>query len=750
GYSIYHNNTATYVGGVSTGADGAGFVHIAPGYYDITNGTYTFQDVLINPLEVVQIGSDLVNNYPSILAVTPSPARIGPNSTTTIIVEASDIDFDYPTFSVNVVVNTGTADPGVAGWSYENRWRYSFDYHSPLSSGFYELNITVNDGRGLSRTFTLHVSNQQALLNVKTFGNALRPLQSSAVHIYNAYTGAVVASGNTDANGLFTTVLYDDLYNVRVGQHNYMWSYNVWARNGEILNITFLFGEITIHATGVNDVPLQNAFIEVYNQSTLLRYTYGWTPVDGKLHFILAPGMYRIIITPSGGTAITFDNILIEGGSGLALGSAVPDISRPIDVSYEEGSTGNEVLWTLSDLNPDKYYVTLDGVIVVNSTNWTTGQTVIFNIDGLSIGEHALIIFANDTTGLEQTDIVFITVFSDLASPFVTFPNQVIFNKGTFNNRLIYSVVDSNPDKYILYRDSVVISSGSWVLGNLIFNLDSLDVGNYQFQLFVNDTLGNNFTTGFTLVTVNQPVLEPGIPAQISISSPPDQSLFTNETSGVIITWNVLYFNGLGESWSLSVNGFPYQTGSVSNNSNYLFTLDNLNLGAGLHRLIFTVTVKDSSSNFVSGIDYVHITIKEIQTITPGTSEINLGGVTNTTISLTVDSSVELTVETLPAPTSETNSSFQALQNSQGAINTGYFLEISISDETAIQNVWINISYASWDLESLGIEDESSLRIYFFDETVLPSGAWIPAGNTGVDLLRKVIYANVNHFSSYS
>ncbi|MHA2028031.1 MAG: hypothetical protein ACW99Q_01460 [Candidatus Kariarchaeaceae archaeon] len=743
GIYVYTSPGNIYETSGSTGTDGAVFFHLTPGQYNINNGSYYWDNISINSLYLTHLGPNSVNNIPSIYAVTAG--RIGPNENTSIILEASDIDFDYGTFSVTTSINLGSIDVGYAGWTQTDRWRYTLTYFAPGNLDLYQINLTLHDGRGQSIDYMLHVSNGQGKLNVWTLGNALRPIQSSSVYVYAVNSGSTIISGVTNASGMYSTILYDDLYHIRVTYVNEIWERYVWIKEGNVVNATFLWGEITVYVTGVNDVPLQSVRVYAYNQTTLIAQTNAYTDVEGKVHFILAPGEYRILIDPS--SPIIFDNIMIEGGSGVSFGSAVPLITGPSDFSYEEGSTGHEVLWTLTDGNPDKYYITLDGTTIVNSTLWTSGQTIQFPVDGLGIGLHILVIYANDTGGLIQTDVVFITVYSDLAPPFVSLPGPITFYEGTTNNLLTYNLVDSNPDQYILYRDGLVVSSGPWSLGNLNFNLDSLLIGQYQFQLFVNDTLGNNVTSGITLVTVNQPVLNPNAPTSIIISNPPDQSMHSNEVSGKTVEWTVSFVNGIGQTWKLLIDGNLFQQASVANNTAYSFLLSNLNLQPGLHRLTFIVSVTDSSDDTVSAQNIVYVTIIKVQSLPAGTTDVEVGGISNTTINLTVDTPVDLTVEALSEPTSETSTAFQVLQSSEGAINTGYFLEITISNESAIQSAWINISYAEWDLVRLGIEDESSLRIYYYDDDAKD---WVPAGNTGVDIVDKIIWANVNHFSAYA
>ena len=182
------------------------------------------------------------------------------------------------------------------------------------------------------------------------------------------------------------------------------------------------------------------------------------------------------------------------------------------------------------------------------------------------------------------------------------------------------------------------------------------------------------------------------------------------------------------------------------NDTDYSFTISNLNLAIGLHLLVFLVTVKDYSSLSATAKDSAYVTIKEVKNVSSGTSNFNLGGVTLTSISVDLKSGVNIIIDPSSSPPSGTSSAFQNLQ-SNGVVGTNYFIEFTLSNEAAVNTVWINISYANWDLQALGISNEKTLAIYYYNATL---GKWVPAGNTGVDTTNKMIYAYVNHLSAFS
>jgi len=85
-----------------------------------------------------------------------------------------------------------------------------------------------------------------------------------------------------------------------------------------------------------------------------------------------------------------------------------PQLSSPVDFSYDEGSTGSTITWEASDLTPSHYNVTIDGMPYVNA-EWDGGDIEI-NVDGLTVGDHAVQITLYDRAGHSVSDTVSVEV----------------------------------------------------------------------------------------------------------------------------------------------------------------------------------------------------------------------------------------------------------------------------------------------------------------------------------------------------
>jgi len=92
-----------------------------------------------------------------------------------------------------------------------------------------------------------------------------------------------------------------------------------------------------------------------------------------------------------------------------------PDLSSPADLAYEFNSQGNQIQWTVGDVNPNVYNITLDGSIYTSTTSWTNG-TITIDIDNLSVGIHEFIIYVYDLNGNMVSDSVIVTVTSPSSS----------------------------------------------------------------------------------------------------------------------------------------------------------------------------------------------------------------------------------------------------------------------------------------------------------------------------------------------
>jgi len=104
-----------------------------------------------------------------------------------------------------------------------------------------------------------------------------------------------------------------------------------------------------------------------------------------------------------------YDNMEYDEVLVVVEDTTIPEIVGPNDKSYEEGSLGNTLSWSVLDLKPDEY------ILYINSTSnktgeWSNFELLVLNIDGLSPGIYNCTLVVFDTSGNYASDEVFMTV----------------------------------------------------------------------------------------------------------------------------------------------------------------------------------------------------------------------------------------------------------------------------------------------------------------------------------------------------
>ncbi|MFW9849235.1 MAG: right-handed parallel beta-helix repeat-containing protein [Candidatus Thorarchaeota archaeon] len=106
---------------------------------------------------------------------------------------------------------------------------------------------------------------------------------------------------------------------------------------------------------------------------------------------------------------IAFDPVLIR----VIVDTDDPVIDSPADITYILGETGNAIVWTATDANPDSYEITAPGggmtELGIASGNWY-GARVTLNVDGLGNGTHSFTLTVFDGAGNSASDTVVVTV----------------------------------------------------------------------------------------------------------------------------------------------------------------------------------------------------------------------------------------------------------------------------------------------------------------------------------------------------
>ena len=278
----------------------------------------------------------------------------------------------------------------------------------------------------------------------------------------------------------------------------------------------------------------------------------------------------------------------------------MPDITNPIidnpnDVSIFEGSIGYTVKWTGYDDFPWSYII-LDNGSISEQGDWT-GNSVIYSLDGLSLGLHILNCTLIDKSGNYISDIVNVLVTvppPDVLDPVIVEPIVDEIEIGTLYV-LRWNCSDDQPYRYILTINGSVLYDDPWFGNNISYTISDLSVGVWIFNLTLIDLSGNT-ATSILLVTIipEKPDLDPP-----SINKPIAITIAKNMT--VNLVWEVsdkhpsnyiLYRNE-----SIIIQGTDW--------SNGIFQIEISNLAIGTW--IFNLTIFDQAGNSNSSIILVNV-----------------------------------------------------------------------------------------------------------------------------------------------
>lgn len=326
----------------------------------------------------------------------------------------------------------------------------------------------------------------------------------------------------------------------------------------------------------------------------------GWSNLTLQSNVIFHAGYSRYssnVIASRQYIIDTFGWSISDGGLGEIT---PPDISRPVDVSYKFGTTGNQITWVVGDINPGTYEITVDGLLYKTGT-WING-TISVDIDGLAIGIYEFIIFSYDVWGYLASDTVMVTVL-EITLPDISSPDDFSYELGLNGSQIIWTVGDQNPGIYNVTLDGVLYGTDSWTNGTITVDIDGLDIGIHEFIIYIYD-LSGNMVSDTVIVTI----LDNSPP---DISSPKDVSYKLGSIGNNII-WSVWDLNfGI---YNVTLGGNLYLTADWIN-GNISVNIDDLAVGV----YEFIIFVYDSHGNMVS--DTVIVTVTEITSDVPETSE---------------------------------------------------------------------------------------------------------------------------------
>ncbi|MFX1605479.1 MAG: hypothetical protein ACFFDD_06190 [Promethearchaeota archaeon] len=308
-----------------------------------------------------------------------------------------------------------------------------------------------------------------------------------------------------------------------------------------------------------------------------------------------------------------------ESASATTTIHVIPDETAPIiepyyvrgsidiptsNITYEEGSFGNEIRWNISEANPSFYNISMISNEPVNNASvlefgsWD-GINITRNIDGLNVSRWYLFsLFVNDTFGHNATSHVNVTVSPDLTYPTITSPEDISFEFGDEGYEILWHAYDSNPKNYsitsvIHYNDTTYgnitefhtfmdVIEPDWSFSDpegedISLAVDTLFLGNYTVTLTLYDIYGR-MTNDSVNVTIYRDIRAP-------IITPSGDLSYEEGYTGYSINWTIEESNP--KFFNLTLNGEGYDNGTWRGEE-YVLTVDDFPVGVYLYNMTYT------------------------------------------------------------------------------------------------------------------------------------------------------------------
>ncbi|MCK5238450.1 MAG: hypothetical protein KAR33_02810 [Candidatus Thorarchaeota archaeon] len=99
----------------------------------------------------------------------------------------------------------------------------------------------------------------------------------------------------------------------------------------------------------------------------------------------------------------------------LGLDMDPPTVNHPVDIAYPLGAFGNWIVWDAEDANPFEYLIYVNDTLLKRGIWNSSSESIIINVDTLSVGTHEYRVMVIDEGGLYAEDNVLVIV-TDLGS----------------------------------------------------------------------------------------------------------------------------------------------------------------------------------------------------------------------------------------------------------------------------------------------------------------------------------------------
>jgi hypothetical protein len=526
------------------------------------------------------------------------------------------------------------------------------------------------------------------------------------------------------------------------------------------VSVTLLPPDLTPPGIDRLQIPLSGEYIYAQSDSGPSWSAFDNNPgvydlyINGSLIESLSWTSGMIVKIPSNSLSVGIYNITIifRDNLGNSASDQVWMTVKPVDTINPQLVSGLSTLslpenfvypisltWNCTEEFIKDYRITRNGVNLTRNKDYFV-QLIEINkyqfsltipISSLPSGSWNYSLIIDDMGGYHSISSTVVTVSVDNDSPsFSVLPS--ILNTHNRGEQLKLTILDAHPDKFELFAENKIISSGTWISGiSVNFSIDNLPlkIGTNHLMFKVYDLAGNTNLYSWNLLIVDIDV------PQITFQ-PSDITAFEHNSTFEDYYWIITDNDPSGGIFIINVTGQTSLQGTWTNNTEIKIPLSGLE--AGTYK--FSVTFYDTSGNNIS----TQINIVVLDILPP-----QLIMVTNLVYEpLFTPNWFEVSVSENHYPVSY-QISVNGTQKSNGILNNDY--TNIFSEITTLKSGYYNYSITVED--SFGNVDMQSLAV-FVGDSIRPliqrsSDLIYSEGNIGNNLSWEIIEAQPKNYSIY-
>ncbi len=199
-------------------------------------------------------------------------------------------------------------------------------------------------------------------------------------------------------------------------------------------------------------------------------------------------------------------------------------IEKPADNLYYQFGSQRELLlsWTIIDDHPGEYSVYRNGT-AISWGKWNSSKPLNVSDIGLKLGVYNYTLEIGDSSGNIVHHYVFVWVI-ETTEIFIARNTEsyIEYEIDTTGHNLNWTVVSLEGGSYQIHKDSIQITTGAFSPGTFIlYSIDDLTIGTYNFTLFVIDNFGNTDHDSVIVGVVSNPDLIDANTTRTPITTPP-------------------------------------------------------------------------------------------------------------------------------------------------------------------------------------------------------------------------------------